>query len=84
MPLRTNGAEIKRRRELRAWTQAEFGKRIGYAPNSISRIEIGAENGGPKFIRAAARAFGCTIADITTDAIVDGRTARRSDTAVAS
>ncbi|MCM1974592.1 helix-turn-helix domain-containing protein [Streptomyces sp. G1] len=67
MPLRTDGAEIRRRRELTGMTQVEFAQAIGYAAPYVSQIENGHVNGGPAFQRKAAQALSCDIADITTD-----------------
>jgi DNA-binding XRE family transcriptional regulator len=65
MPLKTNGAKIRELRERRALTLTEFAQQVGYAMNSVYMIEVGRANGGPKFIRAAARVLGCEIEDIT-------------------
>ncbi|WTC56888.1 helix-turn-helix transcriptional regulator [Streptomyces cellulosae] len=69
MPLRTNGAEIRRRRELAGMTQVEFAQAIGYTPPWLSNIENGHVNGGPVFHRKAASVLGCDIADITAGEI---------------
>lgn len=65
MPLKTDGAKIRELRERRALTLTEFAAEAGYAMNSVHMIEVGKANGGPKFIRAAARVLGCDITDIT-------------------
>ncbi|MFB9832509.1 helix-turn-helix domain-containing protein [Actinoallomurus acaciae] len=65
MPLKTNGAKIRELRERQALTLTEFAAQVGYAMNSVYMIEVGRSNGGPKFIRAAARVLGCEIEDIT-------------------
>ena len=65
MPLRTDGAKIRELRERKAITLTEFAEQAGYALNSVHMIEVGKANGGPKFIRAAARILDCEIADIT-------------------
>jgi transcriptional regulator with XRE-family HTH domain len=65
MPLKTNGAKIRELRERQALTLKEFAEQVGYAMNSVYMIEVGRANGGPKFIRAAARVLGCEIEDIT-------------------
>ena len=65
MPLKTNGAKIRELRERQALTLTEFAEQVGYAMNSVYMIEVGRANGGPKFIRAAARVLGCEIEDIT-------------------
>ncbi len=65
MPLKTDGAKIRELRELQALTLTEFAQQVGSAMNSVHMIEVGKANGGPKFIRAAARILGCEIEDIT-------------------
>lgn len=65
MPLKTNGAKIRELRERQALTLKGFAEQVGYAMNSVYMIEVGRANGGPKFIRAAARVLGCEIEDIT-------------------
>ncbi|MCM8552666.1 helix-turn-helix domain-containing protein [Streptomyces sp. STCH 565 A] len=65
MPLRTNGPEIRRRRELAGMNQTEFAKATGYAPAYVSQIENGHVNAGPRFQRKAAAALACDVADIT-------------------
>lgn len=65
MALRTNGAEIRRRRELTGMTIVEFATATGYNPNHVSQIELCNVNAGPRFHRAAASLLGCDIADIT-------------------
>ncbi|MFE5090645.1 helix-turn-helix domain-containing protein [Streptomyces sp. NPDC056638] len=65
MALRTDGAEIRRRRELTGMTLVEFAKATGYTLNYASQIELGNVNAGPRFHRAAASQLGCDIADIT-------------------
>lgn len=66
MPLRSNGAEIRQRRERRGMTLTEFAKRAGFCLNHASLVEIGQSNGGPRFLRAAARVLRCKITDIST------------------
>lgn len=63
-PLRTDGAKIRALRERKALTLTEFAELAGYAMNSVHLIEVGKANGGPKFIRTAARILGCEIEDI--------------------
>lgn len=65
MPLRTNGAELRRRRELTGMTLTEFARLAGFSLNHASQIELGNHNAGPRFLRAAARILGCEISDIT-------------------
>lgn len=76
MPLRTNGPEIRRRRELTGMTQVEFAKATGYNPAYTSNIENGHVNGGPRFQRAAALVLGCEVADITAGALPWGTVAK--------
>lgn len=47
-------------------TIVEFAKRLGYASNSVWMIETDRANGGPNFIRAAAKELGCKVEDIAT------------------
>lgn len=75
MPLRTNGPEIRRRRELAGMTQIEFANAIGYDANYLSQIELGYANGGPRFHKATAEHLNCTIADITSGGIPWGSVA---------
>lgn len=74
MPLKTNGAEIRERRERMALTLTEFAKKTGYALNSVHMIEVGKANGGPKFIRKAVEILGCEIEDIT-DGVIERKPA---------
>jgi transcriptional regulator with XRE-family HTH domain len=73
MPLKTDGAKIRELRESQAMTLTEFAAAAGYALNSVHMIEVGKANGGPKFIRAAAKILGCEIADITDGLTQDRR-----------
>lgn len=74
MPLKTNGAAIRERRERMALTLTEFARQAGYALNSVHMIEKNKANGGPKFIRKAAAILDCEIEDIT-DGMVERRPA---------
>lgn len=65
--------ELRRRRELKGMTQAEFAKEAGYAPKYVSLVELGKNNAGPRYLREAARIFDCTIDDITNGVIPDRR-----------
>ena len=67
MRLKTDGAKIRELRERKALTLTEFAGLLGYAVNSVHLIEVGKSNGGPKFIRAAARILDCRITDIAHD-----------------
>ena len=49
---------------LRDQLVTEVADLVGYAMNSVHMIEVGKTNGGPKFIRAAARVLGCEIAPL--------------------
>lgn len=73
MPLLTNGAELRERRELRGLTLAEFARTAGYSVNHVSQVELGKSNGGLRFLRTAAEIFGCDIAQL-----VSGSAPRRS------
>lgn len=63
-PLKTDGAKIRELRERKALSLTEFAAMAGYALNSVHLIEVGKANGGPRFIRAAARILECEIEDI--------------------
>lgn len=65
MPRRTNGVELRRRRELLGLTLTEFARQAGYTLNYASQIELGNCNGGPRFHREAARILKCEIEDIS-------------------
>lgn len=67
MPVRTNGAEVRRRRELQGLTVTEFARQAGYSLNHVSQVELGRLPGGPRFRRAAAQLLGCAVADITEE-----------------
>lgn len=72
MPLRSDGAELRRRRELMGLTIVEFAKRVGYGDHYVGEIERGRANGGAAFHREAAKVLGCEIADITCGFIPRG------------
>lgn len=86
MPLKTDGAQIRKLREQQAMTIVEFAEKVDYAPNSVHLIEKNKVNGGPKFIRAAVKILGCEIADITAGHIARKTpcTATRADAPQAS
>ncbi|MGW6603294.1 helix-turn-helix domain-containing protein [Streptomyces sp. NPDC055036] len=65
MPLRTNGGAVRERRLLKGLTIAEFARHAEYSANHVSQIELGHENGGLGFLRAATEILDCTIEDIT-------------------
>jgi transcriptional regulator with XRE-family HTH domain len=65
MPLSTDGAELRRRRELKGLTATEFAQKTGYGLNHVSQVELGYRNAGPRYLRKAAKLLGCKIADIT-------------------
>lgn len=75
MPLRTNGPELRRRRELLGLTIGQLAKRMGYSKHHVNEVELGRSNGGPAFHRKAAKVLGCRIADITCGSIPYGSTA---------
>lgn len=72
MPLKTNGSALRRRRQLKGLTIAEFARQAEYSANHISQIELGHENAGPGFLCKAAELLDCRIEDIT-----DGEIPRR-------
>ena len=65
MALRTDGAELRRRRELMGLSLTEFARLAGFSLNHASQIELGKSNGSPRYQRTAAALLNCTIADIT-------------------
>lgn len=75
MPLRSNGVELRRRRELKGMTLTEFAKKAGYTLTHVSQVELGNSNAGPRYLREAAEILGCAIDDIT-----DGSTPTRPRT----
>lgn len=75
MPLRTNGVELRRRRELLGITVTEFAKVTGYGLNHVSQVELGNRNAGPQYLRKAADLLKCEIDDIT-----DGELPRKPHT----
>jgi transcriptional regulator with XRE-family HTH domain len=65
MPLRTNGDELRRRRELLGITITEFADATGYTMNHVSQVELGNRNAGPQYLRKAADLLECEISEIT-------------------
>jgi len=65
MPLKTNGAKLRERRELKALTITEFAELAGYSVNHCSQVELGKRPGSPRFVRTAAQVLACGIGDIT-------------------
>lgn len=78
MPLRTNGAELRRRREELGITLTDFAAQAGYSLNYASQVELGNCNAGPRFLKAAARLLGCEIKDISSGAIARQSRRRRA------
>lgn len=79
MPLKSNGKQLRQRRELTGMTLTEFARRTGYSKNHVSLVELGKNNAGPRYLRNAADLLGCEISDIT-----DGEFPRRARTDGAS
>jgi transcriptional regulator with XRE-family HTH domain len=77
MPLRTDGAAIRDRREHKNLTLTRFAELTGYTLNHVSQIELGNSNGGPRYLREAARVLDCEIEDITNGTIPRARHRRR-------
>lgn len=65
MPLRTDGDELRRRRELLGITITEFADATGYTLNHVSQVELGNRNAGPQYLRKAADLLECEIGEIT-------------------
>lgn len=72
MPLRSDGKQLRQRRERLGMTQTEFARQAGYTMTHVSQVELGNSNAGPRYLREAARIFGCEITEIT-----DGEVHRR-------
>ncbi|RDG34673.1 helix-turn-helix domain-containing protein [Streptomyces corynorhini] len=75
MPLRSDGEELRRRRELQGLTATEFAARSGFSLTHVSQVELGNSNAGPRYLRAASRILNCEIREIT-----DGSMPNRSRT----
>lgn len=58
-------------------TVSEFARTIGYSVGSVSSVELGYQNGGPEFIRLAAKVLRCKVKDITNGRIEHARVAGR-------
>lgn len=71
MPVRSNGDEIRRRRKLMGLSLTEFAVRAGYSLNHCSQVELGNSNAGPRYLRTAAKIFGCGVGDLMTEATPD-------------
>jgi transcriptional regulator with XRE-family HTH domain len=84
MPRRSNGPELRRRRELLGMTLTEFATRTGYTLNYASQVELGNSNGGPKYLRAAADLLACEIDDISTEVRRTTRRRRSASSATAT
>lgn len=69
MPLKSNGVEIRRRRELTGMTLTEFAKKAGYTLTHVSQVELGNSNGGPRYLQATAKILDCKIEEITDGAM---------------
>lgn len=65
MPLRSNGVELRRLRELKGLTATEFAKQAGYTLTHVSLVELGKNNAGPRYLREASRILDCKISQIT-------------------
>ncbi|WP_381797222.1 helix-turn-helix domain-containing protein [Streptomyces niveus] len=69
MPLRSDGVELRRRRELLGLTATEFAKRAGFTLTHVSQVELGNSNAGPRYLLAAAKILDCEIEEITAGAM---------------
>lgn len=67
MPVRSDGPEIRRRRKLEGLSLTEFAERMGYTIDHVSRVELGKANAGPRFLRKAAKLFGCKVSGLMTE-----------------
>jgi transcriptional regulator with XRE-family HTH domain len=67
MPLLTDGAALRKRRELKGLTITEFAQAAGFTLNHVSQVELGHRNAGPMYLRTAAKLLGCEIQDITQE-----------------
>ncbi|MFB6950217.1 helix-turn-helix domain-containing protein [Streptomyces niveus] len=84
MPLKSNGVEIRRRRELTGMTLTEFAKKAGYTLTHVSQVELGNSNAGPRYLLAAAEILDCKIEEITDGAMPRPPRARSRATAGAA
>ncbi|MGW6309175.1 helix-turn-helix domain-containing protein [Streptomyces niveus] len=84
MPLKSNGVEIRRRRELTGMTLTEFAKKAGYTLTHVSQVELGNSNAGPRYLLAAAKILDCEIEEITDGAMPSPPRARSTATAGAA
>lgn len=64
MPLKSNGPELRRRRQLLAMTATEFARKADYTLAHVSQVELGKSNAGPHYLRKAATIFGCDVEDL--------------------
>ncbi|WP_432156307.1 helix-turn-helix domain-containing protein [Streptomyces sp. bgisy153] len=69
MPLLTDGAKLRERRELRGMTLAEFAREAGYSVNHVSQVELGKSNGGLRFLRTAAAIYECEIQELVMGSV---------------
>lgn len=69
MPLRSDGKQLRQRRELLGMTQAEFARQAGYTMTHVSQVELGHSNAGPRYLREAKRIFKCEMGEITNGEI---------------
>lgn len=84
MPLQTDGAKLRELRELKNMTSSEFAGRVGYSLNHVSQVELGKRNGGPKYLRKAARVLGCRVSDITNGVVPRRRAGATIESTAAS
>jgi transcriptional regulator with XRE-family HTH domain len=77
-PLLRFGAELRRWRRARGWSQVELGRRVGYSDAWVSYIERGLETPSPKFALKCDEVFetGGTFMEllrrITSAALLEG------------
>jgi transcriptional regulator with XRE-family HTH domain len=67
MPVRSDGAQFRRRRKLTGLSATELANQVGYSLNHISQVELGNSNAGPQLLRKAAEIFGCDVGDLMTE-----------------
>jgi transcriptional regulator with XRE-family HTH domain len=80
MPVRSDGAEIRRRRKLIGLSLTEFAQRMGYTLDHVSRVELDKKPAGPRFLRKAAEIFGCNVSDLMTEDTGDPDNADTTET----
>jgi transcriptional regulator with XRE-family HTH domain len=61
---KTIGGNIRVRRLLRGWSQADVGERLGVSYQQVQKYECGANALRPALLRRLSELFGCSIHDL--------------------